>query len=113
MLGQIALAPDFFRFPYSPLRALSERVSQQIQQRGQEEIVKAREQIRAIAESVGVPVHELLGKQGGKQGGKTGPVAARYRNPADASQQWSGRGRQPLWVKELIASGGHLDNAKI
>lgn len=95
------------------LRALSERVSQQIQQQGQEEIARAREQIRAIAESVGVPVQELLGKQGGKPGGKTGPVAARYRNPADSSQQWSGRGRQPLWVKELVASGKNLDSAKI
>lgn len=91
------------------LRELQEQVAQQIQHRGQQDVVKAREQILAIAASVGMPVHELLGKQRVK----SGPVPARYRNPADQSQQWSGRGRQPLWVKELVASGKELDSAKI
>ena len=42
-----------------------------------------------------------------------GTVAARYRNPADASQQWTGRGRQPKWVKEWVESGKALDGLRI
>lgn len=91
------------------LRTLQEQVSQEIKQRGQQEIAKAREQIMAIAESVGLPLNELLAKQRAK----SGPVAARYRNPSNAGQQWSGRGRQPKWVKDLLASGKNLDSAKI
>jgi DNA-binding protein H-NS len=36
---------------------------------------------------------------------KRKPVAAKYRNPADKSQTWSGRGRQPIWYKDAIAAG--------
>lgn len=30
---------------------------------------------------------------------------ARYRNPANPSQTWSGRGRQPDWIKDALAKG--------
>ena len=36
---------------------------------------------------------------------KRGKVAAKYRNPADASIAWSGRGKMPLWVKQLHEAG--------
>jgi DNA-binding protein H-NS len=36
-----------------------------------------------------------------------------YRNPKDSSQEWSGRGRQPNWVKEFVASGADLQTAKV
>jgi DNA-binding protein H-NS len=36
-----------------------------------------------------------------------------YRNPQDASQEWTGRGRQPGWVKEFLASGKNLMSAKV
>ena len=32
-------------------------------------------------------------------------VAPKYRNPADKSQTWTGRGRMPLWVAELYEAG--------
>jgi DNA-binding protein H-NS len=43
----------------------------------------------------------------------TGKVAVQYRNPEDPSQEWTGRGRQPGWVKELLASGNNLQSAKV
>lgn len=30
-----------------------------------------------------------------------GKVPAKYRNPADHNQTWTGRGKMPAWVKEL------------
>jgi len=30
-----------------------------------------------------------------------GKVAAKYKNPANASQTWTGRGKMPAWVKSL------------
>lgn len=35
-----------------------------------------------------------------------------YFNPVDARQGWSGRGRQPEWVKTYIENGGHLEDLK-
>jgi|SRR4051794_5766681 DNA-binding protein H-NS len=32
-------------------------------------------------------------------------VTAKYRNPDDDADTWSGRGRPPLWYKEKIAAG--------
>ena len=32
-------------------------------------------------------------------------VAPKYCNPADKSQTWSGRGRQPIWYKDALAAG--------
>jgi len=43
---------------------------------------------------------------------KRGKVAAKYRNPADASQAWSGRGKMPMWVKQLHGAG-QLETALI
>lgn len=35
-----------------------------------------------------------------------GPKAkAKYANPADASQTWTGKGRQPNWFKSLMQAG--------
>ena len=36
---------------------------------------------------------------------KRGKVAAKYLNPADAGQTWSGRGKMPKWVKQLFEAG--------
>lgn len=48
-----------------------------------------------------------------KSGKPRGKVAPKYSNPDEPSQTWTGRGRQPLWVKELLESGGTLDELKI
>lgn len=41
------------------------------------------------------------------------PVAPKFRNPLASSETWSGRGRPPLWVIELLAKGGNLDDCRI
>lgn len=92
------------------LRSLQEDVKSEIKKRQHDELVKAREQIIAIAQSVGMPLKELMG---GNLRVKSGPAGKRYRNPSDASQQWAGRGRQPNWVKAWLASGKSLDLLKI
>ncbi len=43
------------------------------------------------------------------KGRKLGKVAPKYRNPANADETWTGRGRQPRWLAELTASGKSAD----
>ena len=45
-------------------------------------------------------------------GGVRAKVQPKYRNPANAEQTWTGRGKQPLWVRDLAAAG-KLDSARI
>jgi DNA-binding protein H-NS len=47
-----------------------------------------------------------------KVSGKRAAVAPKYRNPANANETWTGRGRAPLWAKAL-KDAGTLDSALI
>ena len=40
-------------------------------------------------------------------------VFPKYRNPKNPAETWSGRGKQPLWAKEQLRSGGKLDHCLI
>ena len=40
-------------------------------------------------------------------------VFPKFRNPEPPHQTWSGRGRQPRWVRELLAAGKSLDDLRI
>jgi len=48
-----------------------------------------------------------------KASGKRGKVAPKYKNPANSAETWTGRGRQPVWVREYVQSGGSLDQVAI
>jgi len=92
------------------LRALQDDIKKQLKVREQKDLDEARAKILQIAQSLGKSVKELVG-DGARV--KTQTVAVKYRNPNDASQQWSGRGRQPKWVKDWVDSGKALDQAKV
>jgi len=40
-------------------------------------------------------------------------VFPKFRNPEPPHQTWSGRGRQPRWVRELLAAGKTIDDLRI
>ncbi len=40
-------------------------------------------------------------------------VYPKFRNPADSSQTWAGRGRTPGWISKHLASGRSIDELKI
>lgn len=103
---------DLSKLTSAQLRDLQEQLKDELKQRASQDRSEALEQINAIARSVGLPLKELLGAAPVRSG-RTGPVAARYRNPADASQQWTGRGRQPKWVKDWVDGGNDIAGLKI
>jgi len=110
---------DLSNISLGDLRNLQEQIKQEMKQREQQDLQKAREQIMAIAQSVGVPLKDLIATSGrgakaaGKSGSGSGSVAVRFRNPDNESQQWTGRGRQPKWVKEWVEGGKSLDKLRI
>ncbi|AUQ64941.1 H-NS family nucleoid-associated regulatory protein [Phaeobacter inhibens] len=67
----------------------------------------------AIADKHGVPFEEVVALHGGK-GRKSGAKApAKYANPADPSQTWSGHGRKPAWVHEALEAGKSIEDLEI
>lgn len=101
---------DLSNMSVGDLRNLQDQIKQEMKKREHQEVAKAREQILAIAQSVGVPLKDLIGA-GARV--KTGTVAVRYRHPDNAAQQWTGRGRQPKWVKEWVDGGKSLDKLRV
>jgi DNA-binding protein H-NS len=99
---------DLSRLTLSDLRSLQEQATQEIKVREQQELAKAREQIIAIAQSVGMPLKDLFSNEV-RVREINGSATARFRHPANKSLRWSGRGRQPKWVREWVASGQPLD----
>ena len=40
-------------------------------------------------------------------------VEPKFRNPNNPSETWSGRGKQPHWVRNLLAAGTSLDDLRV
>lgn len=105
---------DLSGFNLSELKGLQHDIEQEIKGRQHQDLRKARERILAIAQETGVSVEELLAIGGKKQKKSSGQkVEARYRNPGDNNQTWTGRGRQPKWIADGLASGKSLDDFRI
>ena len=54
------------------------------------------------AREMGFTLAEILGNAVGR---KRTPTVARYANPADSSDTWTGRGRKPRWFISALAAG--------
>ena len=64
---------------------------------------EARLAAEAAAAKFGFTLAELVGGTSGKASAKGG--VAKYANPENAAQTWTGKGRQPQWFKDAIAAG--------
>jgi len=91
------------------LRALDTQVRTEVIEREARAIREARDEIIQIAKRVGVPLKELVDSLLKRDIRK---VAAKYRNPGNSAQVWTGRGRTPTWAQALIDQG-RLEEARI
>ena len=72
---------------------------------------EALSQLEEKAREMGYNLAELTG-QGGrrKRAGGAAKGAAKYANPANPSETWSGRGRRPGWVNAALDAGKSLSD---
>lgn len=59
-------------------------------------------ELEEIARAKGFSLSELTGVASSR---KTTPSVAKYANPANRADTWSGRGRKPRWFIEAMAAG--------
>jgi DNA-binding protein H-NS len=64
------------------------------------------DQARTLAKKHGVSIDALL--QPNQQQRRSAP--AKYRNPKNQKQTWSGGGKKPQWVQQHHDAGGALTN---
>lgn len=66
------------------------------------------------AADFGFSLDELIAKRKSSQSAsKSSSFAAKYANPEDPTQTWTGKGRQPNWFKTAIASGRTAEDLEI
>lgn len=63
-------------------------------------------QIKELAASIGVTV-DIVGDKKSKK--STSTVAAKYANPGNPAETWTGRGLAPKWMQALTAEGRSKD----
>ena len=72
-------------------------------------------QIKELAASVGYTVEltEISPEKSAGSSRKGSKVAVKYRNPENPKHQWTGRGMQPKWLRELIEQGRSLEEFSV
>lgn len=99
------------------LKKLSTKIDKEIARRDGSKREALFKEVQKLAKAAGVRVGDLLGSK--KPVGRRAPKDVRakprpkYQNPNDVRQTWTGRGRQPHWVKAWIAGGRSLDGLLI
>ncbi len=61
-------------------------------------------ELDAMAQELGFSLTELTGVKVSVKRQRT-PASAKYRNPENHTETWSGRGRKPRWFEAALASG--------
>ena len=107
------MTTDIENLDINELQALTKKATDLIEKKQRQKLENAYQQIIAIAEEVGMSIEELV--QYGEQHPSLNKrsVAPRYRNPQDASQTWTGRGKKPRWVIEALEQGQSLEDISI
>lgn len=75
---------------------------------------KRKEAVAALEESArqhGFNLSDLVESLGTVR--KRKPANAKYANPANPSETWTGRGRKPRWIEAALASGKSIDDLLI
>lgn len=100
---------DLLTFTAAELRDLLQIIPAEIKRREAQEKTNILNEVRAFAKSRGYAIEELLAKEAKAKSGTGGKVKVKYRHPADAALEWTGRGRKPKWVEAWVDNGGSLD----
>lgn len=108
------MAIDLKNMSVDQLEDLINRAKSRIVEVKEETVNKLREELAAKARAHGFDISDLFGGRGKGAARKAkSPVKPKYRHPGNPDMTWSGRGRQPVWVREALASGKTLDDLAI
>jgi DNA-binding protein H-NS len=66
---------------------------------------------KRLAELRLASANEVNGKKSGRR--FYPKVQPKYRNPQQPLETWSGRGKQPRWVSDLVQSGKDINDLRI
>ena len=97
---------------YADLKSQRDQLDKQMSElfEGTKADFKAR--VSKDADELGIDVLELFGNSSKKRK-NVGPVVVKYRDPKNAQNTWSGRGRPARWLQDQLDKGKKLEDFKV
>ena len=101
---------DLSKMSVDDLKSLKKDVERAIADFQKRKRNEAMKEMQAVAKKHGLSLDEIVSGKGKARKSKS---PAKYRNPTNKDQQWSGRGRQPAWFKSALAAGKKPESLEI
>jgi DNA-binding protein H-NS len=99
------MAVDIKNLNHNQLNELISKAQSRQTELRKEKVAKLREKINALIKAEGFTFDDVFGARAPKSKRAGTTVAAKYANPDDATQTWSGRGKRPRWFNESLKAG--------
>ena len=103
--------PDLSGLSVKQLEELIQDAQAALAAKREQKVATLAEEFRKKAEAAGLDVKDVLANLTAKK--KRPPVKPKYRHPSDAKLTWSGRGRTPRWMAELLEKGKSRESLEI
>lgn len=100
--------PNLEKMSLKQLLDLEPQVQGAIATTRERERAEVKKTMAELAEKRGFKLHELMGGRG-----KGKISVAKYANPEDSSQTWTGRGRKPNWLVAKLKKGASMSDFAI
>ena len=97
----MARSSDLEKMTYAELTEMEAKIERIKLEKQNSERAAVRKQLMDIAKEHGFDIRELMD---GRKKGK-GTVAAKYRDPKNPENTWTGRGRMPRWMVAATRGG--------
>lgn len=105
------MAINFDNLSLKDLNDLEAKLAKAKANAAQAERAKLKEKIDNLLKGSSHSIYDLYGV--GKRGRGRGKSAAKYANPDDPTQTWSGRGRKPNWLNAKMKRGAKITDFAI
>lgn len=96
------------RMSLKELLDLEAKVEKAIANARERERAEVKQKIESIVQNAGFSVSELFSSRPQAAKGRT--VAAKYVNPDNRAETWTGRGRKPRWLTAKLDKGAKLED---
>jgi DNA-binding protein H-NS len=101
---------DFDSIPTDSLWTLHEKITLTLARQLVEEKIRLEKRIRQLKRGAGSNAN---GRNVGEARRPYPQVFPKYRNPAQPSETWAGRGKKPRWLSAQLRSGKKLSDFRI
>jgi DNA-binding protein H-NS len=99
------MAKDIDRMTFKELQDLELKIKRAKSTAQEKTRTDLKDKVEAMVAAAGFKMSDLFGGRGGK-GRK---VAAKYVNPDDPTETWTGRGRKPRWLAAKLKGGDRIE----